>query len=232
MELSELMDQLRSKKIKIETRPNFKTYYRIFPHVVRFSNNGQKHENVYPTQIKIRSSLSKLNADRFKVRKEYYDLNVYCMDPVEVLEAVPPALLKKLKIVVEVMETKVLDQCMIKPELPRAITRVVKTLPWGGYRYKVYWPQHWRQMHYVIGKETFSLIIDHINSDENTKRFGLRQTQELKNFRYWGSNYFYTNSEDLLCLISLIDQRFIHKIDKFITLEEIDEQAASRDTNQ
>lgn len=228
MELSELTAQLQSNGVKISVKPSYKTYYSIFPHVVRFTNDGKRFESVRPVQIKIKESIyDKVDQSQFKVRREYYDMNIYCMDPVKILEAVSLGLLKRVEINVEEMEQKVLDHATVKPNLPRAVTKVVKKLPWEGYRYRVHWNRNWRVMHYQIGKETFASIIDHINNDPNSRHFDHNTTENLKNFRFWGSSYFYTNDENIFTIISLINPLFIKKIEKFITLEEVNEQTTS-----
>ena len=233
MELSELMDRLASKGVKLSLKPNYKKYYNKFPHIVRFSYT---HDRNYQEIGLLRNTIYKkirenVESDDYRTRNEYYDLNIYCLDPVKILNALPIATLKKwVAIRVEVMADIVAEETSIKPELPRAKTVVVKKLPWNEYRYRVYWPNNHRTFN-KIDLQSVAAIVDQINSDAKTRKLDDYTTSRLKQGRYWGASYFHTNSEDLFCIISLINPLFIKKIEKFTTLEELNEKATSGSTN-
>lgn len=230
MELSALMAQLQSKGVKISLRSNYKTYYNTFPHVIRFhcNHNGKDFSKIRAMHGKTAGDVrSKLNEDEFRTRSEYYSLAIYCHDLVKTLKAISVNCLKEWAVIeVGEMETVVQEESSIKPELPKAKTIVVKKLPYNTWRYRVHWNYGLRVLE-KIGQEAVNAIVDQINNDPNTKSFDERTTERIKRGRHWGTTYFYTNSEDVLCLITLITPLFIKRIEKFTTLEELNEKTIS-----
>jgi len=230
MALSELMDQLQSKGVKISLSPNYKKYYTNFSHIIRL-NYPPKKENWEVVMLLRKLTMNTLtlnfSKDEFKTRNEYYTLNVYCNDLHKFLSNIPIAILQEWKnIEVGEMAEEVAEESKIKPNLPRAQTTVVKKLPHGQWRYRVHWPTNYRTAK-KIGVDQLSAIVDQINSDPNSQSFSEERTKRLRRGISWGTSYFYTNSEDILCIISLINPLFIKKIEKFTTLEELNEKATS-----
>lgn len=229
MVLSELMAQLKSKGVDIRLKPNYKKYYNNFPHVIRLETNSSVDwSNVRALHSStLGHLLTSLPEDEFRTRNEYYSLNIYCLDLLKVLNILPLSHLKKWKYVeVGQMEDSVQKESTIKPELPKAITTVVKKLPYNTWRYRVHWQPGYRTLQ-KIGAEALGAIVDQINNDPNTKSFDDQTSQRIKRGNYWGTSYFYTNSQDVLCLITLITPLFIKRIEKFTTLEELNEKTTS-----
>lgn len=231
------MDRLTSKGVKLSLKPNYKKYYNKFPHIIRLSYITDSNKRNYQEVSLLRRTVydkikENVESDDYRTRNEYYDLNIYCLDPVKVLNALPIACLKKWDAIkIETMADIVKEETSIKPELPRAQTVVVKKLPWNEYRYRVYWPNNHRTFN-KIGLQSVGAIVDQINNDAKTRKLDDYTTDRLKQGRYWGASYFHTNSEDLFCIISLINPLFIRKIEKFTTLEELNEKATSGSTDQ
>lgn len=230
MALSELMDQLQSKGVKISLKPNYKKYYKNYPHIIRFNRppTKQQFEVVrFLHKLTKEAVKNEVPQDEYKIRSEYYNLNFYCYDLEKVLSAIPHNILKEWQdIELGQMEETVREESSIKPNLPRAETTVVKKLPHGEWRYRVHWPSNYRSTKNIT-IDQMSAIVDHINNDPNSKSFSDHRTKELKRGINWGTRYFYTNSEDILCIISLINPLFIKRIEKFTTLEELNEKATS-----
>lgn len=227
MELSALMAQLQSKGVKLSLRPNYKTYYNKFPHIIRFHCNQSTKDWAKIRALHVTTTkhlYDSLDESEFRTRSEYYTLAVYCYDLVKVLQTISVSSLKDWGVIeIGEMTTVVQEESSIKPELPKARTTVVKRLPHNTWRYRVHWQPGFRTMQ-KIGVEALSAIVDQINNDPNTKSFDERTSQRIKRGNYWGTTYFYTNSEDVLCLITLITPLFIKKIEKFTTLEELNEK--------
>ena len=229
MALSELMVQLKSKGVKISLKPNYKKFYNSYPHVIRL-NDWREKQTYLPESRELRNkiytALQKINADNYRTRHEFYEMCVYCTDPDAILSAIGVSLLKKyVSVDIGLMSTEVVEESNSKVQLPRAQTVVVKKLPYNQYRFRVHWPRNYTFE--KIGFDALGAIIDQINNDPNTKKLNDYATQKLKAGRYWGASYFYTNSEDLFSIISLINPLFIKKIEKFTTLEELNEKTIS-----
>lgn len=227
MALSELMVQFKSKGVKLSLKTNYKKYYNTFPHVIRLNDvrdDTDRYQVARALRYSIYEKLQKVDADKYRTRHEYYELCIYCNDVDEILSAIGITYLKKyISVDIGMMDETVIEESATKVPLPRAQTVVVKKLPWNQYRYRVHWPRNYNFE--KIGIESLGAIIDQINNDPNTKAFDDYATQKLKSGRYWGASYFYTNSEDLFSIISLINPLFIKKIEKFTTLEELNEKA-------
>lgn len=230
MELSELITNLQSENINIYIKPNYKKYYNTFPHIIRFNHAYsafRDHRLIRTlTENTIKLISSKLSKKEFRTRYEVSTLSVYCVDLPSVIESIHPSLLKEwTDIEVGLMTEQVQEGSNIKPNLPKAQTTIVKQLPHNEWRYRVHWPSN-----YIRTKndnsEALSAIIDQINNDPNTKHFDEDRTIQIKTGRHWGTTYFYTNSLDLFSIIALIDARFIKKIEKFVTLEELNEKTS------
>ena len=231
MALSELMDQLTSKGVKISLKPNYKKYYNKFPHVIRFQSKSNNYTDTRKLNATVYAELKdKVSSNEYSTRCEYYSLNIYCKNVEDVIAALNISTLKSwADIEVAKMEEHVQQESSIRPELPRAQTVVVKKLPRNQYRYRVHWPTS-HQIFAKIGGESISAIADQIKNDPNS-RIDYGTVERLKRGNFWGTPYFYTNSEDLFCIISLINPLFIKKIEKFTTLEELNEKATSGSTN-
>ncbi len=220
------MDQFKSKGVKLSLKPNYKRYYNTFPHVIRLNDYREgpdKYQVSRQTRYGVYEKLQNVDSDKYRTRHEYYELCIYCKDVDEILNAIGITYLKKyISVDIGIMNETVIVESSSKVALPRAQTVVVKKLPWNQYRYRVHWPRNCNFE--KIGLESLGAIIDQINNDPNTKAFDEYATLKLKSGRYWGASYFYTSSEDLFSIISLINPRFIKKIEKFTTLEELNEK--------
>lgn len=229
MVLSELMVQLKSKGVKISLKPNYKKFYNSYPHVIRLNDwreGPSRHQESRELRNKIYMALQKINAENYRTRHEFYEMCIYCTDPYEILSAISVSLLKKyVSVDIGLMSVEVVEESNSKVQLPRAQTVVVKKLPYNEYRFRVHWPRNYTFE--KIGLDALGAIIDQINNDSRTKKLNDYATQKLKAGRFWGASYFYTNSEDLFSIISLINPLFIKKIEKFTTLEELNEKTTS-----
>lgn len=233
MELSALMARLQSKGVEVSLRPNFKKYYNRFPQVIRLNDriNQGNSRNGYLIHQHLSKRVyedlnKKLTKEDFRSRHEYYELVIFCYDAKKVLSSIKMDTLKEFNtITIGIMEDKVFEESKTKVDLPRAQTVVVKKLPHKGYRYRVFWPKSGKFR--KIGKDALGAIVDQINNDPHTRPLSGVATDYLKRGSYYGGTYFYTNSEDLFSIISLIDSRFIAKIEKFTTIEELNEKTAS-----
>jgi hypothetical protein len=221
------MDQLRSKGVNISLKPNYKKYYRVFPHIIRLENNQSVRDWARLRNMSRQITLplyNELDSSEFRTRSEYDTLAIYCHDIGTVLQKLSPSALKAWSnIEIGKMEETVLEESAIKPELPKAVTSVVKRLPHKKWRYRVHWATNYKAIQ-KIGLEAVGAIVDQINNDPNSSTFDDNTTARIKRGSYWGTPYFYTNSEDVLCIIALINPLFIKRIEKFTTLEELNEK--------
>lgn len=237
MELSELTKLIPDRKrspIKLYCRPSYKRYYNQFPHAIRITiSSGGSNINLMSEQKiqsnKIKDALGKyLHPDDYKVRHEWYHYNIFCKDLKEALTAIKPVLGQHVKqIVIEQMADDVLEVSSQKPALPKALTVVVKKLPHDIYRYRVFWPSTANKMA-AIGLHSLEAITAQINSSPDCRPIKNKVVAQIHKMGYqWHARYFYANNEDIFSIISLIDPRFIIRIEKFVTLEELNAEKSS-----
>lgn len=239
MALSELITQLQSQGVKTSLRTNYKKYYKKYPHVVRLSmyswhsNTHLRFDvtwslfNQYCKTVK--ESLQDID---FTSRMEHFQISIFCFDVETVLARIPSDMLAQFtNIEIFQMDDSVQEETSEKVDLPKAVTAVVKQLPYEKYRYKIFW-SNTRNTFQTIGREGMQAIVHQINHNPDTLPLDQANSDRLGNLNHRGTSYFYTNSTDLLCIISLISPRFIRRIEKFKTLEEVNEKATSRSVNQ
>lgn len=227
-ELLELTDRLRSEGVNIRLKENLNLFYGAYPHVVRITYHGRDVTVLRAKLAGIRTRLTnKLVPWAFKIRQEWTSMSIFCQDPKLILENL--GVLKNIdSIVVESMKEDILEATNKLPEgLPRAVTKVSKSLPWKKYRYKIYWPSTSRTLQ-KIGKESIEAIVGQINNSPKCKRIE-RDVEAwlLRMHSAWGTRYFYTEDEEILYMVSLIDARFIAKIERIVTLEEVNAEKSS-----
>lgn len=233
MALSALTAELKKKRINVIIQTNYKKYYNTYPHVVRLllkrDRNGLYNNGpLYAQCVAISTMLmNNLEREEYQVRREWYYYNIFCHDPSKVIQTCKDTFKEIEEIVVEQMPPEVLEESSIKPDLPRARTVVVKNLPHKQYRYRVYWPSTAGAMR-SIGLHALEAITSHINENPESKPIPQRLVTQIHRMGYqWGGRYFYTSDEDLFCIISLINPKFISKIEKFVTIEELNAKNAS-----
>lgn len=238
MGLSALIADLQNIDIPVNRVINLRKYYSKYPNAIRVKfkkqPSGVIHSPLYP-RIQVMKNDLKDAAEAgldHSVRWEYYNFNIFCFDVFKTLSVVEHCLTEKYvdSITLEIMPKEILQETSIKPELPKTQPVVVKNLPHGIYRYKVYWPTTSRTMK-KIGHHALEAIVAQINADPNSKPINSRLVKQILDMcNQHGGRYFYTNHEDILSIISLINPLFINRIEKFITVEEMNEKNISRDT--
>ena len=236
-ELTKLIPKRRRSAIEVSCGPNYKLYYNTFPHAIRIKTSSV---DVFDQQIGHKAQVTRfknalkenLAEDEYRIRNEWFVYSIFCKDIEKTLTAICKEIGPSvLEIKIEQMSETVLETASVNPKLPRAVTVVVKQLPYETYRYKVYWPTTSGKMK-AIGQHSLEAITAQINSFPGCRPIKKKLVDQIHKMGYqWNGRYFYTNTEDIFSIISLIDQRFITRIEKFVTLEEVNEKESSRSTN-
>lgn len=235
MALSALTAELKSKNIHVEVVTNYKKYYGTYPHVIRLLLQRGRDDYAYNEKIikqvrSLKDTLSNsLSPWEYKVRREWFYFNIFCTDPVKVLNSCKHVFNKSAidSITIESMPDDVIKESSIRPDLPRAETVVVKALPHKQYRYKVYWPTTGNIMR-GIGSHALEAITSQINADPGCKPIKPKIVDQIHRMGYqWGGRYFYATNEDIFSIISLINPKFISRIEKFVTVEEVNAKKSS-----
>lgn len=234
MGLSALTLDLQKRGIDVEIKNNLRKYYNVYPHAIKImlSPNESIGYNSDANKLctKIKAELkAQLDPSQYQLRREWYTLSIFSMNPFKALDAVEHCLNKKAieKIIIERMPQDIISETSIRPELPKAHTVVVNKLPHDKYRYKVYWPST-RNTLREIGTLALEAITAQINADPTCKPIKDKTVKSLHSMGYqYGARYFYTNHEDIFSIISLISPKFINRIEKFVTIEEINEKNIS-----
>ena len=234
MGLSALTLDLQKRGIDVENKTNLRKYYNVYPHAIKILLSPNEtigyNSDANKLCVKIKAELkAQLDPSQYQMRREWYALSIFSMNVFKTLDAIEHCLTKRAieKIIIERMPQDIISETSVRPELPKAHTVVVKKLPYDQYRYRVYWPAT-RNILREIGSDALEAITAQINADPTCKPIKDKTVRSLHTMGYqYGARYFYTNHEDIFSIISLISPRFISRIEKFITIEEINEKNIS-----
>ena len=107
---------------------------------------------------------------------------------------------------------------------------VVKSLPFDTYRYKVHINTS-SKIRKQIGTQNLGSIVNLLTAYD-----GIRITERFNNaarstYAYSSGTYFYCKDLEWLPMITLMDPRYIKRIEKLKTQTEINDENANQDTN-
>lgn len=227
MALSELTTILESKAKTFSLKKSPKLYYRKFPNCIRLNF---KWANLPERRRSFESQVTRENAahikraginDGIRARHEWNEVQFYFSDFDKISNLLENWTLSGFDITLETMDQREINAATeVKQDLPKAEVRLVNRLPFYQYRYRIYLaasPSTLRK----VGRESIEAIIHHINTNETCRGLTEYEMNSLLAMRRKHGRYFYSENEDILSLINLIDSRIVSKIEKFITREEI-----------
>lgn len=234
MGLSALINKLLADGIEVSKKSNLRKYYNRYSEVVRIDFVPNKslgyNSEANKQTTKIRELLKReLKPGDYQFRKEWYTISIFSASASKILNLLEPLILPRYvdKVLIETMPKDVVAETSIRPDLPKAHTVVVRKLPYDLYRYKIYWPAT-RNILREIGTQSLEAIAYQINADPNCKPIKDKTAKSLTSAGYqYGARYFYANNEDIFSIICLINPKFISRIEKFITIEEMNEKNIS-----
>jgi len=249
--MASLESKIRSK-FKDDLHPNtvfagnLKLYYNqypysitlISPHDARYGLDSEQAHQVHRYRSSFyalkRLMKRKLSSVRHSTRIEFNSMRIYTVDPMELLDFVVKS---KILVEDEISISKAIyrielmdDACLGKLRQPvtdsiKTTNVVAKRLPWGKYRYRIHWACMGRDKR-NIGMENLIAITDQLKNFDQL-RISSSALHEISGRNYytsWSATYFYAEDLDWLPIVCLIDGRFIKKIERFQTEEELKEE--------
>jgi hypothetical protein len=233
MGLSALIANIERRRIDVVKKTNLRKYYNVYPNVIRLETVSEKGlgygSDGYKLFNALKEEIKKFPKGSVKLRREWYTLGIFCMDVTKTLRAIDHLIQRKIirEIIIETMPQDIIAETSIRPDLPRAHTVVVNQLPHEKYRYRVYWPATVGVLK-NIGAPALEAIVYQIDNDPTCKPLKPKTAEHLVRMGYqYGARYFYTTGEDIFSIIGLINPKFINRIEKFITIEELNEKNSS-----
>lgn len=237
---STMLSKYEAELPRCEFKTNLKLFYNQYPHCIYLSAGS----NVRHYDYSIRSALvsvkrmlkKKMSYGLAAMRMEAFGIRIYTHKVAEVLD-----LLKSSKIFFKddpimdlVCEVHVMDpvhQAKLKEPVTdsfRTVNKLCKQLPYNRYRYKIYWASHTSDKR-KIGIDALNAIAAQLQNMDQV-RLGRHMFAELlRPYTSWHSTYFYAEDLDWVPVICLIDERFIKKIERFQTQQEIESELASNE---
>lgn len=156
-----------------------------------------------------------------KTRVESYTLRIYTTDLTQTLDKMRPAWRRMVRLI-ECMEPHIEEHIVKSPkDTYRTIDRVVRKLPYGEQKFKVYYANR-GSVKQQIGQESLQGILFQLqqyNSVRWTRGLAESITDKYGN---WHENFFYSTDLDWLPMITLIDGRFIKRIERLTVESEIE----------
>lgn len=219
---------LYKKKIPgLKIVPNRKLYHKEYAHVIEL--NDRPYSGFFNSRnyLEIRASFEtqadKLKANKklaLKTRVEGYTLRLYTNDVESVLNALP-AKMRRMVTLIQLMEPEVLKHIVTTPkETYRTIDRVVKKLPHGNQRFKVYYANRYNVKE-AIGSESLEGILFHLKQYPSLRWTDDLEAQITSVRGNWNETFFYCTDLDWLPMVTLIDSRFIKRIERLTVETEI-----------
>lgn len=164
----------------------------------------------------------------FRTRSEWVEMQIYFDNFDTIVKLLENKdCLQHLSVTLEFMDdTEIKASSEAKQGLPKADVRIVRKLPFKKYRYKIHLTSSSTTLS-KINSEAVRAMVHHINSSESCRGLTDRVTNSLLALRWGNTRYFYSENEEILVLLNLIDSRIITKIEKYITTEEINAQQST-----
>ena len=112
----------------------------------------------------------------------------------------------------------------------RTVNTLCKKLPYNRFRYKIHWAAQVNDKR-KIGIDALNAIAAQLQNMDQI-RLGRHMFAELlRPYTSWHSTYFYAEDLDWVPIICLIDERFIKKIERYQTQQELESELASNEQN-
>lgn len=209
--------------------PNRKLFHKQFPHVIELSertvdsykNYQDARSDLHQIAAKLKTKLNVGDENVVKTRIEGYTLRIYTKDLTTTLDKMRPAWRRMIKLI-ECMEPHVENHIVKAPkDTYRTLDRVVRKLPYGDQKFKIYYANR-SSVKQAIGPESLAGILFQLqqyNSVRWTRGLADSITDKYGN---WHENFFYSTDLDWLPLVTLIDGRFIKRIERLTVESEIE----------
>lgn len=231
-----------------EIKTNLKLFYNLYPHCINLDLHHRYKKAIDNDPMstdywRLRQSLTSLKRSLKRnyslsfvmTRIENYKANmrIYTTNLVEIMDHICDSKItlddRPIKDYVSeamIMEPEHLTKLQEKvPEYSSKTRNVLcKKLPWGKYRYKIYWATHASEKK-KIGNDAMYAIEVQLRHCRQIKHSAALFTQMHQRYTSWMSTYFYAEDIDWMPIICLIDERFIKKIELYITQEELESTA-------
>lgn len=217
MALSDLTAHLQANTKNFTIGKSAKLYYNKYPNCLHIISNAA---GTYSSMLKYRDASKKRN---FRSRIECNSIKIFFDDFDKMLSLIKEVGIKKKQLyTLEIMTEKEQETAAeIVKNLPKARVKIVNSLPYKKYRYRIYWPSSSRVLR-KIGSEAISAITHHINYNVNCRPLTKYESDKLNAMIWQSSQYFYSENEEILSIINLINPRFVSSIEKFVTRGEMD----------
>lgn len=233
--------QVKYRKAGITFKDNNKMFFKEYPHYVKceshyvgprdirnrvFTEFMSGRDEMRDFHSKMLMFISNKDIDA-KLRLEGRRCTIFCHDPDTFIKLALKHDVKNQYVkfnchTVGIMDESILGVSTAKVEgLPKAVNVVVNHLPLNMYRYKVHFTNGYGLK--KIGSHEIEAIVDQINNHPGCSKFSPEKRDAMISLKYYSTNYFYANDEDIFSIIFLISQNFITKIEKFKLVGELNE---------
>ena len=239
---SKIRSKFKDDLQAVDFSNNLRLYYGHYPHCIMLTSPANlRYTRPYEDSMMHRYRAGffslkrllkrKIGAHKQAIRMEFDTMRIYTTDPMEVLSLISESKLfvgDDTKISSAITKIELMDPaCHAKLTAP--VTDSIKTknvmakqLPWKKYRYKVYWAAMSRDKR-QIGLDNLQAIAIQLQNFEQIRMPSqvIKEIMDKQFYTSWQGTYFYAEDLDWLPIICLIDGRFIKKIERFQTEDEL-----------
>jgi hypothetical protein len=224
-----------------DIKDNLKLFYGQYPHSIFLHGFAQSRHNDFYRVKNMFSSLKRALKKKFTevnlaTRNEEMGMRIYTNKLPEVLALIKSCNISYNDVPVMrfVTDIHIMDPATeAKLRQPvtdsfRTVNVICKQLPFKKYRYKIHWATHSRDKR-KIGHEALTAIKLQLANIEQIRTTKGLLAELDRTYSSWHSTYFYAEDLDWVPMICLIDWRFIKKIERYQTQEELESEMTSNE---
>lgn len=235
--ITDIEQHVKSKyDVDIRVTENFKTRYKKYHHrasfIFRYDLSEKNYispflNRDYQSSWELSSQLVSKLGESIKIRHEWFETFVYFNDLDEFMSAIPVDKRAKLY-TLELMSEAAINAIENFEHDYRVDLVVKKNLPYGRYRYKNYVVSDSRTR-VAIGETILTQLYEALTVYDGIKvSNSFIRTHKHK----WidSNTFFYSESLDWLPMISLMDPRYIKRIEQFKTTKELNNETTTKNS--
>jgi hypothetical protein len=240
---SKILSKYESRLATCDIKTNLKLFYNQYPHCIAFDGYSMvPYNDIYKFRsslVAVKRLMRRKMSTAASTRLEHGSLRIYTANVIGALDLIDASNIfhQDAHIMSYVSEIQIMDPVyqakLAEPVTDsfRTVNTLCKKLPYNRYRYKIHWAVQSKDKR-LIGIDAMNAIALQLSNFDQIKPGGKMMYKEMARvYTSWSSTYFYAEDLDWVPMICLIDERFIKKIERFQTQEEVESEIGSNEQN-
>ena len=229
---SKILSKYQADLPACEINTNLKLFYNRYPHCINLEGWGRvPYNDLYKLRtslISVKRLMRRKMYGKTATRIEHGGLRIYTHDVIGVLDLIHSSSVfyNDAHVMSYIKEIQIMDplyQAKLNEPVTdsfRTVNVLCKKLPYNRYRYKIHWATQNKDKR-LIGADAMNAIAIQLSNFDQIKQNAKLFSEMARTYTSWKNTYFYAEDLDWVPMICLIDERFIKKIERFQTEEEL-----------